>query len=188
MPVTGDCSSRSTLLTTSVSWAIKNCGFLLFSSIIDSLLKTTANKSDTDKGWNGNGVRIDYAKYPALVDILVKLLQSGDPAHNTVMPAMDIIRRAGPPNIPDSPNTRSVEIENLVFQHLSDSNWHDREAAAEAYCSITMSDRLELVVLGTLAQGAAGPNHRHGLLKAVLAILSRRLTLEGPILEGNTHC
>lgn len=133
-------------------------------------------------------MRIAYEQFPTLGDTIVKLLDAGHQATTSgaqhassteaTFPALDIIRRAGPPVI------RKAEIEGQVFRLLGNTEWHIREQAAEAYCSLTMSISWTEIVLYLLKESVIDSNHRHGLLKAVKAVLIRRLPLEGQEAES----
>ncbi|KAJ8129317.1 hypothetical protein O1611_g4314 [Lasiodiplodia mahajangana] len=87
-------------------WAIRNCGLLLLRSLIDNLFGTNETKSAMEAGWDGRTVRIAYHKFEALPSLLVNLLELGKKSSGitigtqtaeAVFPALDIIRRAGPP-------------------------------------------------------------------------------------------
>ncbi|TGJ86103.1 hypothetical protein E0Z10_g2662 [Xylaria hypoxylon] len=87
-------------------WAIRNCGLLLLRSLIDNLFGTNENKLAMEAGWDGRTVRISYHKFEALPSLLVNLLElgkkpsgiaMGTQTAEAVFPALDIIRRAGPP-------------------------------------------------------------------------------------------
>ncbi|KAI6785747.1 uncharacterized protein J7T54_006086 [Emericellopsis cladophorae] len=116
-------------------WAIRNCGLILLRSLLNMLFGHHESKSMIEAGWDGKANRIPYHKYPALVDVLVDLLESGEknaeaPATldtsgaEAVFPALDIIRRAGPPE------ALREKLQDLVAKYLADPVWHVREMAA----------------------------------------------------------
>ncbi|RYC66047.1 hypothetical protein CHU98_g141 [Xylaria longipes] len=74
--------------------------------LIDNLFGTNENKLAMEAGWDGRTVRISYHKFEALPSLLVNLLELGKKSSGITMgtqtaeavfPALDIIRRAGPP-------------------------------------------------------------------------------------------
>ena len=103
------------------SWAIRNCGLLLLRSLIDCLFGTSESKSVTEAGWDGKSVRLAYERYPALPDILLNLIAT-EPNERvaymslqigvveSVFPALDIIRRAGPPKTLRAEIQASIKI------------------------------------------------------------------------------
>ncbi|KAB8289792.1 hypothetical protein EYC80_010425 [Monilinia laxa] len=103
-----DCLQLAADSLTSDIWAIRNCGLLLLRSLIDCLFGTNENKASIEAGWDGRSTKLSYEKYPELPEILLKLLDketlgieyTNTPAIGSiesVFPALDIIRRAGPP-------------------------------------------------------------------------------------------
>jgi len=138
------------------SWAIRNCGLLFLRSLIDSLLGTSETKSSLEAGWDGKATRIAYHKYPTLPHALLSLLESGIEAMapnttaagaDAVFPALDIVRRAGPPD----------EIRDDLYRHivkyLCSPVWHVREMAARTLCSCLLHDKW-IEAIGTILQEA----------------------------------
>ncbi|TWU76774.1 hypothetical protein ED733_004991 [Metarhizium rileyi] len=110
-------------------WAIRNCGLIFLRSLIDNLFGTHESKVMIEAGWDGKANRIHYHRYPNLPGVLKNLLQSGHrilsdssasstAAAESVFPALDIIRRAGPPDL------LRDEIQVDVAAYLSSPVWH----------------------------------------------------------------
>lgn len=174
------------------SWAIRNCGLLLLRSLIDSLFGTSESKAVTEAGWDGRSIRLSYERYPSLPDLLLKLLdtetsgsdQSTAPAIGaveSVFPALDIIRRAGPPS------ARRNEIYKLVSLHLGSRLWHVREIAARTICTLLLHQHWLRDILELLSMSGESSNRIHGTLMVVRFLLERRLLLHQGSATGELY-
>jgi hypothetical protein len=90
----------------------------------------------------------------------------------SVFPALDIVRRAGPP-----PSHRD-EIFKLVSMHLGSRIWHVREIAARTICTLLLHQDWLSAVTSLIVGSYGSTNHLHGVLMAVRMILERRLELD----------
>ncbi|RFU34981.1 hypothetical protein B7463_g1379, partial [Scytalidium lignicola] len=165
-------------------WAIRNCGLLLFRSLVDSLLGISERKSAIESGWDGRSIRISYDEYPSLPQLLLKLLKTGIASSETtilststsaaesVFPALDIIRRAGPPDI------YGEEIYNCVSTHLGSSVWHVREIAARTICTMLLHKDWQMSIVELLKTSGSSTNRLHGVLLAIKFTLERQLQLD----------
>lgn len=160
-------------------WALRNCGLLLLRSLIDCLFGSQESKAMIEAGWDGKANRIAYHRYPSLADALRKLLVSGHQtlakaaaSAESVFPALDIIRRAGPPPL------LGGEIQVHVAVYLSSPVWHVRELAARTLTSCLLHDgwlpavRDMLREVGAWAAGS-GQNHVHGVLLTIKFLVQR---------------
>ncbi|KAG9254907.1 putative death-receptor fusion protein-domain-containing protein [Emericellopsis atlantica] len=164
-------------------WAIRNCGLILLRSLLNMLFGHHESKTMIEAGWDGKANRIPYHKYPALVDVLVDLLESGEknteaPATldtsgaEAVFPALDIIRRAGPPE------ALREKLQDLVAKYLADPVWHVREMAARTLCSCHLHDgwlrALRALLKVALADRSShAQNHVHGVLLTLKFVFER---------------
>ncbi|KAF4824014.1 hypotheticall protein [Colletotrichum tropicale] len=163
-------------------WAIRNCGLLFLRSLLDNLFGTNESKATLEAGWDGRTTRLQYHKYPILPDVLLNLLRSGrevmKPSTSTiaaesVFPALDIIRRAGPPD------TSRDELYGLVTGYLGSPVWHVREMAARALCSFLLRDddwvnAAEKIITDAVASDVSNRNNRlHGSLLTLKAVFER---------------
>ncbi|SPO02760.1 uncharacterized protein DNG_05435 [Cephalotrichum gorgonifer] len=153
-------------------WAIRNCGLLLLRGLMDSLFGTSESKSTMEAGWDGTANCIDYDRYPSLAPVLLSLLKSGRSmvyelttiaAAEAVFPALDIIRRAGPPA------SQRDELQTYVAEYLGSPAWHVREIAARTLCSCMLhSDWLPALRSLLSPEDIANPeretNRFHGAL------------------------
>lgn len=164
-------------------WAIRNCGLLLLRSLIDCLFGTSESKSVTEAGWDGRSIRLSYERYPSLPSLLLKLLDTDTSSHGvttspllgaveSVFPALDIIRRAGPPSIDRD------EIYRYVLMHLGSKLWHIREIAARTICTLILHANWLQDTLVLITSCGHSTNRLHGVLMAVNFILQRRLILD----------
>lgn len=170
-------------------WAIRNCGLLLLRSLIDCLFGTSESKQITEAGWDGRSIKLSYDKYPALPELLLKLLntETSNPgeinapligAVESVFPALDIIRRAGPPD------SNRGEIFNQVCKHLGSKVWHVREIAARTVCTLLMQDGWPSEIRKLIDSCHESTNRAHGTLIAIRFFLERRLDLDPASLKG----
>lgn len=162
-------------------WAIRNCGLIFLRSLIDSLFGSQESKAMIEAGWDGKANRIPYHRYPNLPTVLAGLLKSGHKmvtstnatsSAESVFPALDIIRRAGPPDL------LRDEIQVHVAAYLSSPVWHVREIAARTLCSCLFHDKWlvvmqELVLKSLSDRSINGQNHVHGVLLSLKFLIER---------------
>ncbi|KAL7798366.1 putative death-receptor fusion protein domain-containing protein [Trichoderma ceciliae] len=162
-------------------WAIRNCGLIFLRSLIDSLFGSQESKAMIEAGWDGKANRIPYHRYPNLPTVLASLLKSGHKmvtstnatsSAESVFPALDIIRRAGPPDL------LRDEIQIHVAAYLSSPVWHVREIAARTLCSCLLHDKWLGVVQGLFHKSLNdktmnGQNHVHGVLLSLKFLIER---------------
>lgn len=173
-----ECLELATSSLKAEVWAIRNCALLLLRSLIDSLFGTGDSKSAMEAGWDGKTLRISYTKYPSLPPILLNLLQSGQramepgtltssSAAESVFPALDIIRRAGPPE------SHRNELYTLIAKYLGSQQWHVRELAARTLCSFLLNEHWLSSVKSLLEESRGSANRLHGTFLAVKFFLER---------------
>ena len=131
---------------------------------------------------------MSYDKYPELPELLLSLLlhnseesdsqNSGISAVESVFPALDMIRRAGPPD------TSRDEIYRRVAVHLGSSVWHVREIAARTLCTLLLHDGWLEDISQLVRIGNSSPNKAHGVLMTVKFFLERRLSLDPSSASG----
>ncbi|KUJ19378.1 uncharacterized protein LY89DRAFT_489399 [Mollisia scopiformis] len=176
-PYIGNCLQLAVHSLKSTIWAIRNCGLLLLRSLIDTIFGTSVSKSEIENGWDGRSIKIDYNRYPELTSVIEKLLASSEDLYalnspEIVLPALDILRRAGPPN------GDSTLLVKLVSAQLRSDIWHVRDMAARAYCALTMGRDIPTLVVELLT-GKEGEhsNTRHGRLLSARRIVERHALL-----------
>lgn len=156
---------------------------------MDSLLGTGESKDGIEKGWDGKTVRIPYIKYDALPAILVDLLRprsdhgEGEKENmtaETVFPALDIVRRAGPPQ-----KFRGELYEYTAF-YLGSHLWRVRDIAARTLCSFLLSEERSNSLGTFLAERNASANRIHGTLILVAAMVGRIGHLEHSGVSGKS--
>jgi hypothetical protein len=163
----------------------------LLRSLIDSLFGTSESKSVTEAGWDGRSTRLSYERYAALPELLLKLLKTDiqesenvdSPmigAVESVFPALDIIRRAGPPR-----ELRQEVFTSIAF-HLGNRIWHVRDIAARTICTLLLHDGWLLDTLSLLDSSCASANRTHGVLVAIKYLLERRYELKMGFSLGET--
>lgn len=163
-------------------WAIRNCSLILLRSLIDSLFGSSETKHMIEAGWDGKANRISYHKYSTLPDLLVNLLESGHQmlaptamstaGAESVFPALDIIRRAGPPD------THRSELQAHVVKYLASPVWHVREMAAHTMCSCLMHDNWfdeiqQLLSAAFQNSSKNAQNQVHGTFLALKFVMKR---------------
>ncbi|KAK5664241.1 hypothetical protein OQA88_458 [Cercophora sp. LCS_1] len=160
-------------------WAIRNCGLLLLRSLIDCLLGTGESKALMESGWDGHSVRISYNKYPTLPGVILSLLKSGEQgvekastsAAEAVFPALDIIRRAGPPG------EHRDELRSCIEGYLGSRLWHVREMAARTLCSFLLQADWVAEIKRLLDTFKGDANRLHGILLTAKFVVERKLEL-----------
>lgn len=155
---------------------------LLLRSLIDCLFGTNENKASIEAGWDGRSTKLSYEKYPELPELLLKLLgkealsneDANTPAIGaieSVFPALDIIRRAGPPTILRN------EIKERVSIHLGSKFWHTRELAARTMCTFMLNNQWLSDLENLLKISDGSTNYAHGVLMTINFVLERRLAV-----------
>ena len=164
------------------SWAIRNCALILLRSLIDCLFGTHESKAVTEAGWDGRSIKLNYDEYPTLPVLLLKLLRTetaipSSPQIPTigmiesVFPALDIIRRAGPPP------THRDEVYRYVSKHLGSKLWHVREIAARTICTMMLHNNWLSAIVELLESARESANRLHGVLMTVKFTIERRTSL-----------
>jgi hypothetical protein len=134
-----------------------------------------------ESGWDGKAIRIPYPKYPNLPGVLLHLIKSGHQAMmlttntaaaESVFPALDIIRRAGPPE------SLIGEISGHITPYLSSQVWHVRDMAARTLCSCLLHDRWlpvieDLIKDARKIQGGQQRNRLHGILLTLKFVIEK---------------
>lgn len=129
-----------------------------------------------EAGWDGRTVRISYHKFDALPSLLVNLLELGKESSGitigtqtaeAVFPALDIIRRAGPPE------GYFQKLYDIISWYLGSHIWHVREIAARTLCSLLLTSTwlqsIELLIVGV----GESSNKLHGALLTIRFLLER---------------
>lgn len=170
------------LLILGFRWAIRNCGLILLRSLIDSLFGTSESKAVAEAGWDGRSVRLSYEKYSALPEILLNLLRVDTESLSfktptigtveSVFPALDIIRRAGPPEM------RRDEIYHCVLSHLGSNVWHVRDIASRTIATLLLHNNWLADALELLESCTNSLNRQHGTLLSLKYVLERHLDLD----------
>lgn len=174
-----ECLQLATASLKSEVWAIRNCALLLLRSLIDNLFGTNETKAAMETGWDGKTLRISYTKYPSLPPILLSLLKDGEQAMEpgtlttpssaaeSVFPALEIIRRAGPPE------SHRDELYGHIAKYLGSRQWHVREIAARTLCSFLLNDEWLSSIEELLARSRGSANRMHGTLLTVKFFVER---------------
>ncbi|KAI0402725.1 putative death-receptor fusion protein-domain-containing protein [Xylaria palmicola] len=177
-PYLTDCLQLAAQSLQSEVWAIRNCGLLLLRSLIDNLFGTNENKLTMEAGWDGRTVRIAYHKFESLPSLLVNLLELGKKSSGSVMgtqtaeavfPALDIIRRAGPPE------GCLQKLNDIITWYLGSHIWHVREIAARTLCSLLLTTTWLQSIKLLLTNPSLGANKLHGALLTLRFLLERLL-------------
>lgn len=161
---------------------------LLLRSLIDCLFGTSDSKTAIEAGWDGKSIKISYDKYPTLPELLVKLLSEEVSPHaqsrpdistiESVFPALDIVRRAGPPS------SQRDEIYRLVITHLGSKVWNVREMAAHTLSVLAPQERWATTARELLETQRVSHNLRHGSLMALRFILERQSAMDANAAMG----
>ncbi|RYP64049.1 hypothetical protein DL770_009258 [Monosporascus sp. CRB-9-2] len=173
-----DCLQLAANSLKSEVWAIRNCGLLLLRSLIDCLLGTNESKAAMEAGWDGRTTKVSYHKFPALPAVLVNLLEMGQQSSGvligsqtaeSVFPALDIIRRAGPPE------AFRDKLFDTIAWYLGSHIWHVREIAARTLCSFMLRPDWIEPIEALMADSKGSANKLHGSLLTLKFLLERLL-------------
>jgi hypothetical protein len=157
-------------------WAIRNCGLILLRAVIDCGFGTGDSKAELEAGWDGKTTKISYAKYPDLPLAVLEMLQTGQRATSvesqrrsaeSVFPALEIIRRGGPPD------SLRAELFESVTGYLGSHLWHVRELAARTTTSFLVSEDWSNGLVSLLHLAKGNNNRLHGTLMAAKYLLER---------------
>ncbi|KAI1335479.1 hypothetical protein F5Y15DRAFT_397463 [Xylariaceae sp. FL0016] len=157
-------------------WAIRNCGLLFLRSLIDSLFGTNESKTSMEAGWDGRTVRLPFHKFQGLPMLLLDLLELGQESSGVLMgtqtaesvfPALDIIRRAGPP----------VKLRGRLYSaiswYLGSHIWHVREIAARTLCSFLLTPDWFESIKSLILEAGNSANKLHGALLTLKFLMGR---------------
>ncbi|RYP04012.1 hypothetical protein DL765_010330 [Monosporascus sp. GIB2] len=182
-----DCLELAANSLKSEVWAIRNCGLLLLRSLIDCLLGTNESKTAMEAGWDGRTTKVSYHKFPALPAVLVNLLEMGQQSSGvligsqtaeSVFPALDIIRRAGPPE------AFRDKLFDIIAWYLGSHIWHVREIAARTLCSFLLRPDWIGRIEALMADSKGSANKFHGSLLTLKFLLERLLEVMPSLLFG----
>jgi hypothetical protein len=148
-------------------WAIRNCGLMLFRSLIDRLLGSTESQNLAESG-KASVSKVSWPDYPALQQIVMQLLEEPEDtlalnsAIERVFPALKIIQRIPPPD------HLRTNIRNRVLAFAASSHWHVRLMAARTFASLlSSSDDAMDVACEMLEDCSDTQNKLHGRLLCV---------------------
>jgi hypothetical protein len=152
---------------------------------VDCLLGTSEAKEAVEAGWDGRSTRISFEQYPGLPELLLSLLQpgqSGEVDPKRVFPALDLIRRVGPPN------RNNAEFQQRLYRaiaaHLCSSQIDVRDLAARtAVVFFVNGEAWDSNLQQLLLEQPESSNWLHGVLLLVKHVLQKRTDLQ--ILTAN---
>lgn len=140
-----------------------------------------------EAGWDGRTVRISYHKFEALPSLLVDLLELGKNSSGAtigtqtaeaVFPALDIIRRAGPPE------GYAQRLYDIISWYLGSHIWHVREIAARTLCSLLLTPSWLQSVEALIGSAGQSSNQLHGALLTLRFLLERLLQVMPDQISG----
>lgn len=153
------------------------------------MLGTGESKAIIESGWDGVSVRISYNKYPTLPGVILGLLESANKAlgedaktaaAEAVFPALDIIRRAGPPE------SYRAELQGHIEGYLDSHLWHVREIAARTLCSFLLQGNWVAKIQRLLEESEDRANRIHGVLLLTRFVLERKTSLGADVSEDTS--
>ena len=154
------------------------------------LLGTGDSKASLEAGWDGYALRVSYNKYHTLPGVLLDLLRPTEQdlqadAQSTkaeaVFPALDIMRRAGPPE------EHRDELCRLTESYIGSHIWLLREMAARTLCSFFLRADWATEIERLLEGAGSSTNRTHGVLLTVKFILQRKLELQQELPVGTLN-
>lgn len=185
------------------SWAIRNCGLMLFRALMNRMCRLRRGGSRIGFGGTSGsepGCRISFDKYPNLVSLLSQLL--GEPERyanggtapadrkaweisvgtERIFPALELIGEKAPSVISEQDHDLRI----LVSRQFRNSVWGIREHAARIYASLLNFKELLPSVKGlsNTLPGVASQNHVHGIVLCIRYTLQRFWNSPGRLWQG----
>lgn len=171
----------------SQSWAIRNCGLMLFRALIDRLLGSTDSQNLDDDG-EVKAARISYNDYPKLLDIVTELLIPDSDAFGpvgaaleSVFPALQIIQRMPPPE------HEQKRIRDLVFNLCVSSHWHIRDMAARTFARLVPHTEVDSVLRDMVPMRLDDQNSVHGRLLCIQHLMEPIFRNAASPIEGTSR-
>ena len=166
------------------SWAIRNCGLMLFRALTDRLLGTNESQVPDEPVVASNS-RISFQKHPKLFDLVIKFLRAGHASLVTsninpleeqeqstaeaVFPVLYVLQKALPPN-------KDIdEIRNLVLSLTASSEWVIRDMASRTFAALVAHIDATGIIEQILDPLLINQNVLHGRLLAAKYIIHTRL-------------
>lgn len=103
---------------------------------------------------------------------------SGSAAAEAVFPALDIIRRAGPPE------EHRDELRRYIEGYLGSRLWHVREMAARTLCSFLLEENWAEEIGSLLRESGRHANRLHGALLTARFVIERKADLGSDLTSG----
>jgi hypothetical protein len=171
----------------SQSWAIRNCGLMLFRALIDRLIGSTDSQNLDEEG-ESKTARISYNDYPNLLGIVIGFLTpdlsssvSTEAALESVFPALKIIQRMPPPA------DQQKSIRALIFKLCESPHWHVRDMAARTFARLVQDAEVINVLNEIIPHTLSHQNHIHGRLLCVSYLVEPILRRATSSLEGTSY-
>ncbi|KAL9097439.1 MAG: hypothetical protein Q9165_000335 [Trypethelium subeluteriae] len=167
------------------TWAIRNCGLMLFRALIDRLLGTNESQLP-DEPVVASHSRISFDKYPKVLDIILRFLKASHASltagnalvtgqhwqqgtTENVFPVFYILQRAIPPR------EHIVEIKNLVLSLTASPQWIVRDMAARTFAALVATNIAVETLQSVLTLPIPSQNSLHGRLLAAKYTIRTRL-------------
>jgi|ERR1700761_820112 len=175
---------------TSSTWAIRNCGLMLFRALFERLLGNS-EQADLPKGAETSMSRLSWSAIPGLETAMFELLYSPvtdvySPAAvvESVFPALNMLQKIPPP---DTLRQKAVKI---IAKLLQSSHWHVRDMAARTYSGLILEGNLPTTVGELLedCQSLETQNKVHGHLLCARYLIKRLFDLESGSHSGTLLC
>lgn len=160
---------------TSTTWAIRNCGLMLFHALIERLLGNNEH-FEIDKSSTSASISLSWGDIRGLQDALLPLLDipasdAYSPAASieSVFPALKITQKVHPPE------TLIDKTKELILRHCQSSHWLVRDMAARTFISLIPENQLGYIFSEMLQSciNLTQQNYIHGRLLCTKYALSR---------------
>ncbi|KXT12951.1 hypothetical protein AC579_4056 [Pseudocercospora musae] len=141
------------------TWAIRNCGLMLFRAVIDRLLGTSAAYLEGD---SQKRKRISVEQHPDLLDVILGLLkfpfEEAASRYEGVFPALEMLQLAR------IPQERLGVVRTAVKALTAVSSWHVRDKAARTLSSMETVSAVAQYLEDAVSSHMLGENTVHGAL------------------------
>jgi hypothetical protein len=168
----------------STTWAIRNCGLMLFRALIDRLLGNNDYNSSIQ---TTNVSRMSWTSTRGLEKSMFNLLDkpvtnmySPAEAVESVFPALNIIQRVPPPE------SLRPKIRDIVLRLSQSSHWHVRDMAARTYSGLISGNDTYHTIHTLLHEciDMKSQNKLHGRLLCIYYLLKHKASQKVEQLSG----
>lgn len=177
VPYTGPALSLAVSCFGSEIWAIRNCGVMLFTVLINRLFGTRRSRNNYTFTASSFTTKTFFERYPLAKSVLLQNLKDKVPdlendsgAVEMVYPALSLLGR-----LDAAPGYDMEEFRPLVQRCMNSRIWKVRDVSARAFTSLVQASECVDTIEKLMSIELDDQNKVHGNLCAIRALLERRV-------------